>query len=170
LIPEFTKDLQRRKSSSIGSFRKKNFKKTLKKIEQKKKREKEYIEITRAIVLRKREREDLVLFLCTSSANRQRYSGISASEVVSRAMWSGVRTVCLTLTPDPSCPPTTQRKLKNAAAAQPESIFAGAVTWHGFVPRGPMSGRDERISLRLCSTGRRHDICVRVGGTTVRGW
>ncbi|KAG5344280.1 FXL14 protein, partial [Acromyrmex heyeri] len=76
-------------------------------------------------------------------------------------MWSGVRTVCLTLTPGPSCPPTTQRKLKNAAAAQPESIFAGAVTWHGFVPRGPMSGRDERISLRLCSTGRRHDICVR---------
>ncbi|KYN40340.1 F-box/LRR-repeat protein 14 [Trachymyrmex septentrionalis] len=43
-------------------------------------------------------------------------------------MWSGVRTVCLTLTPGPSCPPTTQRKLKNAAAAQPESIFAGAVT------------------------------------------
>ncbi|KYN07273.1 F-box/LRR-repeat protein 14 [Cyphomyrmex costatus] len=43
-------------------------------------------------------------------------------------MWSGVRTVYLTLTLGPSCPPTTQRKLKNAAAAQPESIFAGAVT------------------------------------------
>jgi hypothetical protein len=80
------------------------------------------------------------------------------------------RRVSHRLSPGPSRPPTTQRKLKNAAAAQPESIFAGAVTWHGFGPRGPIGGRDERSSLRLCFTGRRHDICVRVGGTTVRDW
>lgn len=45
--------------------------------------------------------------------------------------------------------PTSRRKLKNAAAAQPESIFVGIVTWYRVERGEPIGVSLEQGSLRL---------------------